>query len=431
MSSGASHHELTRGRDGLKEREYVWKKSHADESPGSNPQILPTLVLPHHLVFDNDGAPLADNIKVHFERGWRLHVEDALNIVQRCALIMKEEPNVVRLKGSAVVCGDLHGQFHDLLTLLEVNGQPSVQQYVFLGDYVDRGDFSAEIVLLCMSFKLLYPRSFILLRGNHESRQLTSCFNFKQEIENKYSSMVYEEIMAAFDCFPLSCVVNDRFFCVHGGLSPLLTYLGEIDTVNRFRETPSTGPMCDLLWSDPMFGDDTDCATPSEEFFVFNTKRGCSYNYSYEAVCRFLEANNLCTVIRGHETQPGGYKLYRHTPKGVPAVVCVFSASNYCGTYGNMAAVVAIDGDVMNIRQYMATSHDSCTPNHFNAISRMQPLAIHEAVEKWCEASHGGSSGDAKAEEVEVEKKLSEDDSSVVLREKLGDMICAMHHIVT
>jgi serine/threonine-protein phosphatase 2B catalytic subunit len=133
-----------------------------------------------------------------------------------------------------VVVGDIHGQLYDLIHLIEKSGDPAKMNYVFLGDYVDRGIYSIECVILLFGMKLAYPQSIYLLRGNHESRTMTEYFTFREEVLDKYDNEVYDAILQAFDCMPLVAIVNEEYLCMHGGVSPNMKTLGEINQVNRF-----------------------------------------------------------------------------------------------------------------------------------------------------------------------------------------------------
>lgn len=147
--------------------------------------------------------------------------------------------------------------------------------------------------------------------------------------------------------------MNKQFLCIHGGLSPELNTLQDLRNIDRFREPPTHGIMCDLLWSDPLeeFGSER-----GNEFFVHNHVRGCSYFFSYAAACQFLERNNLLSIIRAHEAQDQGYRMYRKTrTTGFPSVMTIFSAPNYLDVYNNKAAVLKYENNVMNIRQFSRT----------------------------------------------------------------------------
>ncbi|TPP41279.1 Calcineurin-like phosphoesterase family protein [Leishmania donovani] len=330
-------------------------------------------------LFDESGKARPDVVREHLTKEGLLQEADALTIITQCALIWKDEPNVLRLDGPVVIAGDIHGQFFDLLNLLSIGGDPSQQKYIFLGDYVDRGCFGMEVILLLMCYKICYPETMIMLRGNHESRHLTTYFNFKREVLYKYSIAVYNAIMSAFDCLPLACILNDRFLCVHGGLSPELKRISDIGAIHRFREPPSSGPMCDLLWADPLDEKEEDPA--AAPLFVPNTTRGCSYVYSNAAACNFLEENGLITIIRGHEAQDEGYHLYKKTNKGFPAVICIFSAPNYCDTYDNRAAVVMLNRNIMSIRQFNSSPHPYYLPNFMNAFTWSLPFVEEKLLD--------------------------------------------------
>jgi serine/threonine-protein phosphatase 2B catalytic subunit len=358
-------------------------------------------------VFDKKGIPNLAVLKEHLQKEGRLTQECALQIIRQASALLKAEPNMLELKYPITVCGDLHGQFFDLLRLFEVGGDPKDTQYLFLGDYVDRGCFSSECVLYLYAHKIVYHKSFFLLRGNHECRQLTSFFNFKDECTYKYNMQFYDEVMSSFDQLPLSALINKAFFCVHGGLSPDITSLDEIRQMDRFQEIPREGPMCDLLWSDPYEEaaaqplENPDSAAnsltnpdsahkPSQhqqqqestQWFGYNDTRQCSYVYGLEAVKQFLKDNKLTSVIRAHEAQLDGYKMQMvNKASGIPRVITIFSAPNYCDVYKNKAACLKFDNNVLNIKQFIDSPHPYYLPNFMDVFQWSLPFVAEKVTD--------------------------------------------------
>ncbi|KTG40074.1 hypothetical protein cypCar_00044389, partial [Cyprinus carpio] len=293
-------------------------------------------------VFDCEGKPRVDLLKAHLTKEGRVEEPVALRIINEGAAILRQEKTMLDIEAPVTVCGDIHGQFFDLMKLFEVGGSPATTRYLFLGDYVDRGYFSIECVLYLWSLKSLYPKTLFLLRGNHECRHLTEYFTFKQE-------------------------------------SRRLTLSLSDSQLDRFKEPPAFGPMCDLLWSDPLedFGNEK-----NQDYFSHNSVRGCSYFYSYPAVCEFLQTNNLLSVIRAHEAQDAGYRMYRKSQTtGFPSLITIFSAPNYLDVYNNKAAVLKYENNVMNIRQFNCSPHPYWLPNFMDVFTWSLPFVGEKVTE--------------------------------------------------
>jgi len=331
-----------------------------------------------NLWLEGGKLPNLEALRQHFIGEGRLHKADAAELVRRATKVFKEEPNLLEVPQPVTVCGDVHGQYYDLMKLFEVGGDPKTTRYLFLGDYVDRGSFSCEVLLYLYALKITYPETFHMLRGNHECRHLTAYFTFKEECSHKYDSEFYELCVDSFDALPLVAIMNGQFFCVHGGLSPQITTLDDVRNIDRFQEPPQTGPLCDLLWSDPV-----ENYSPTDKVeFEYNETRGCSYSYGFKAVVDFLDRNGLLCMIRAHEAQDNGYKMHaKHPETQFPTVITLFSAPNYLDAYGNKGAVMRYENTVMNIRQFNHSPHPYWLPNFMNVFTWSLPFVAEKVAE--------------------------------------------------
>ncbi|KAL3576472.1 hypothetical protein D5086_021755 [Populus alba] len=243
--------------------------------------------------------------------------------------ILVEESNVQRVDAPVTICGDIHGQFYDMKELFKVGGDCPKTNYLFLGDFVDRGFYSVETFLLLLALKVRYPDRITLIRGNHESRQITQVYGFYDECLRKYGSVnVWRYCTDIFDYLSLSALIENKVFSVHGGLSPAISTLDQIRTIDRKQEVPHDGAMCDLLWSDPEDMVDGWGLSP----------RGAGFLFGGSVVTSFTHANNIDYICRAHQLVMEGYKwMFRNQ------IVTVWSAPNYCYRCGNVAAILELD----------------------------------------------------------------------------------------
>lgn len=257
--------------------------------------------------------------------------ETVYTLCLRAQELLMNESNVTRVDTPVTICGDIHGQLHDLLTLFDKSGGLEKSRYIFLGDFVDRGFYSLESFLLLLCYKLRYPDRITLIRGNHETRQITKVYGFYDEVMRKYgNSNVWRYCCEVFDYLSLGAIVNGQVFCVHGGLSPDIGTIDEIRSIDRKQEVPHEGAMCDLLWSDP---DEVDSWSLSP--------RGAGFLFGKNEVDQFLARNDVELIARAHQLVMEGYKEMFDG-----GLVTVWSAPNYCYRCGNIAAVLRIDDNL-------------------------------------------------------------------------------------
>eukprot|EP01063_Lacrimia_lanifica_P033166 TRINITY_DN5830_c0_g2_i1.p1 TRINITY_DN5830_c0_g2~~TRINITY_DN5830_c0_g2_i1.p1 ORF type:complete len:322 (+),score=96.70 TRINITY_DN5830_c0_g2_i1:407-1372(+) len=266
-------------------------------------------------------------------QGDALTTEQLLWVNCRVKDILAEESNVAVVHSPVTIVGDIHGQFWDLIELFRVGGWLPDTNYLFLGDYVDRGYYSIETISLLLCYKLRFPARITLLRGNHETRSTSMVYGFYSECLRKYgSAVVWNSIMEVFDCLTISAIVEDKVFCVHGGLSPSLLELDHIRIINRFQEVPRDGPYSDMMWSDP--------DTAAEGFSC--SVRGAGFTFGKDIVDRFLHVNNLGSIVRAHQLCSDGYQILFNGK-----CATVWSAPNYCYRCKNKASLLEVGEDMM------------------------------------------------------------------------------------
>ncbi|KAG0008510.1 putative serine/threonine protein phosphatase [Entomortierella chlamydospora] len=295
-------------------------------------------------------------------------------ICEKTKELLMSESNVVHIKAPVTVVGDIHGQFYDLLEIFKIGGYCPDTNYLFLGDYVDRGLYSVETMSILTCLKLRYPDRVQLVRGNHESRAVTQTYGFYTECMKKYgSAQVWHYFTDLFDYLTLSVVIDNMIFCVHGGkalelrslfdsgikqqtnvfkelfadeiligpcyslekplgLSPSIHTIDQIKVMDRFKEIPHEGPMADLVWSDPDPG--------REEFAV--SPRGAGYTFGSLVVEKFLHENGMDHILRAHQLCMEGFQVLFDDQLST-----VWSAPNYCYRCGNLASIleVGVEGE--------------------------------------------------------------------------------------
>ncbi|XP_022734376.1 serine/threonine-protein phosphatase PP1-like [Durio zibethinus] len=267
-------------------------------------------------------------------RGKRIQLNDS-EIRQICLTAKKlflTQPNLLELEAPINICGDIHGQYSDLLRLFEYGGFPPKANYLFLGDYVDRGKQSIETICLLLAYKIKFPDNFFLLRGNHECASINRIYGFYDECKRRFSVRLWKVFTDCFNCLPVAAVIDEKILCMHGGLSPDMRSLDQIRAIERPIDVPDQGILCDLLWADP----DRDISGWGEN------DRGVSYTFGADKVAEFLKKHDLDLICRAHQVVEDGYEFFADRQ-----LVTIFSAPNYCGEFNNAGALMSVDASLL------------------------------------------------------------------------------------
>lgn len=263
--------------------------------------------------------------------------------------VFLSQPALLELDAPVKIVGDIHGQYPDLIRLFEMSGSPPSSNFLFLGDYVDRGKQSLETILLLMCYKLKYPENFFLLRGNHECANVTRVYGFYDECKRRCNIKIWKTFVDTFNTLPIAAIVAEKIFCVHGGLSPSLTHMDDIRNIKRPTDVPDYGLLNDLLWSDPA---DMEADWEANE-------RGVSYCFGKKVITRFLETHNFDLVCRAHMVVEDGYEFFNDR-----VLVTVFSAPNYCGEFDNWGAVMSVSSELLCSFELLKPLDSSALKSH-------------------------------------------------------------------
>ncbi|EAX85289.1 Ser/Thr protein phosphatase, putative [Trichomonas vaginalis G3] len=261
----------------------------------------------------------------------RLKKTDLIDLLRKCKEIFRIEPTLLRLEGDFNIIGDIHGNLKDLLRIISFTGLQMSIGFVFLGDYVDKGDLSIESIVLILAMKLAYPTKVFMIRGNHEFDNMNNEYGFKKQVFEVYDDDVYEAFHDCFSCIPLAALVNQEHLCMHGGLGPGFVSLNQIEQIERpifsvDTETKFSQILDSILWSDP-----------SEMIQQYtNNNRGKGFVYGGSAVNKFLQNNNLKTIIRSHQCVDGYKELFDG------GLITVFSSSCYSKNPVNRCGLLQI-----------------------------------------------------------------------------------------
>eukprot|EP01063_Lacrimia_lanifica_P018426 TRINITY_DN2533_c0_g1_i6.p1 TRINITY_DN2533_c0_g1~~TRINITY_DN2533_c0_g1_i6.p1 ORF type:complete len:327 (+),score=138.01 TRINITY_DN2533_c0_g1_i6:67-1047(+) len=277
--------------------------------------------------------------------------------------VFMAQPPFLELEAPVKICGDVHGQYGDLLRLFDTCAYPPDANYLYLGDYVDRGKQGFETICLLLAYKVKYPHNFFMLRGNHECAAINRIYGFYDECKRRFTIKTWKAFTDIFNTMPLAAVVSERIFACHGGLSPELVTFTQIQKISRPADVSDQGLACDLLWADPEvelegWGDN---------------ERGVSVTFGANVVAEFLERHDLDMVVRAHQVVEDGFQFFADRQ-----LITLFSAPNYCGEFNNA-------GGIMSIDEHLTCSFQVLKPlqsgkGRAYATQRMQQSHLNEAA---------------------------------------------------
>jgi serine/threonine-protein phosphatase PP1 catalytic subunit len=300
-------------------------------------------------LIDSKKGEICSNVKIS-ER-------EVITVIDKAFPIIEKEESMLELEPPLYICGDIHGQFYDLLRVFEILKYPPESKFLFLGDYVDRGKRSLECILLLLCLKIKYPSKIFLLRGNHESADINRMYGFYDECKRKVSLRIYKKFCNLFNILPITALVGEKILCMHGGLAYDLKNLDQLKTIKRPTEIPEAGLLCDLVWSDP---DDS-------LYFDFctNKERGISVCFSKKQVEEFTEKNDLDLICRAHQVVEEGFQFFANMK-----LITVFTAPNYMGEFDNNGAILEVNENMVCSLHVLRPDKSNISKKRWKKISR-------------------------------------------------------------
>jgi len=286
---------------------------------------------------------LIESRKGEFCTNVKLSEREIFTVIDKVYPILESEESMLELEPPIYICGDIHGQFYDLLRVFDILKYPPESKFLFLGDYVDRGKKSLECILLLLCLKIKYPSKIFLLRGNHESEDINRTYGFFDECKRKISVKIYKKFCTLFNILPITALVGEKILCMHGGLAYELKDINQLKKIKRPTEIPDAGLLCDLVWSDP-----DDCLWFD---FCTNKERGISVCFSKSAVEDFTKNNDLDLICRAHQVVEEGFQFFANMK-----LITVFTAPNYMGEFDN-------NGGILKVNENMVCSLYIIKPN--------------------------------------------------------------------
>uniref|UniRef100_A0AC35EZV5 Serine/threonine-protein phosphatase n=1 Tax=Panagrolaimus sp. PS1159 TaxID=55785 RepID=A0AC35EZV5_9BILA len=280
-------------------------------------------------------------------------------IIEAATKIFQSESTLLEIRAPLIICGDIHGQFNDLINTFLLLGRPPTERYLFLGDYVDRGGMSLECIILLMCYKIQYPNSIYLLRGNHECARVCVAYGFADEIKDvfpeEHTEILWGLFQRAFNQMPIAALIDTKILCMHGGLSPVMETLEDIKDKKKPLRNPFKGVVNDMLWADPdvgtpfwrvsargsgfVFGDkaDPDVGTP----FWRVSARGSGFVFGDKVISETCRRLNIDLIVRAHQLCVDGFWVFAERQ-----LVTIFSAPAYCNLFKNCGAALKVDSNL-------------------------------------------------------------------------------------